>query len=360
MQLHKLSFLFFLSLLIVTGCKKDNLTLPPDEIGGKRAVGDFVRNNYDLSILAAGLEKTGLMDSLNQPGPFTLFAPDNNAFKDMGVTSAAAFNTMNTDSLRDALKYHVFRERKYIGDFPVQMSNKFVTLSGAEMYVSVSMMPGSPFSPPIHRNVYVNGALVYKENKRDIALANGVVHVIRKPLKYYPQNIQEFLQADTSLTLFVAALKQFKLWDGLSAKGPFTVFAPDNKAFRNQRLTADSISRMDPAAFKPIAMSIYTTEHKIRRIFSTDWQQINGNFGTNDTFIQLTGFIMQPFYEYNSYNLTETAYLKPMTPEGGAGTNGPYIINYKGSIAKGTDHVVTNGVVHKIDDLLLYPRTLRK
>ena len=360
MQHNKQLITFFIALLFIAGCKREDLTLPGDNAADSRSIGSFIRNNYDLSLLSAALERAGLLDSLNQPGPFTFFAPDNAAFNAIGITRAKDFDMMDPDSLRFALKCQGFRDRKYISDFPFQMGNKYVSMAGPEMYISVSRDITGVGNGAGDRNVFVNGAYVYGNTKRNIALANGVVHVVKKPFRYTQGTVQDFLTADPSLSLFVAAMKQFKLWDGLKEKGPFTVFAPHNDAFRKYGLTADSINRMDPDKFKAIAFGIYPLMEETRHIFSTDWKQINVDYSGINTYIHLPGFSVKPAYMYYEYTQQESHSIEVVDDAGKSGVNGPSVIHYKNGPALGADHIVTNGIVHIVDDLLLFPQTLIK
>ncbi|NML42055.1 fasciclin domain-containing protein [Chitinophaga sp. G-6-1-13] len=360
MRYYTLSCLFFFFLLIMAGCKKDDLT-PPRDTAPARAMGDFIRNNYDLSLLAAAMQKTGLLDSLNQPGPFTCFAPDNKAFNDIGITSPRDFDAMDPESLRMLVRYHVFKDRKYISDFPLQMGNKYVTLAGAEMFVSSSGDLNATNTPAEKREVFVNGSMVYPDSKRNVALSNGVVHVIRKPLNFNAVTIQDYLQADTSLSIFVTVMKRCKLWDGLKDKGPFTVFVPDNEAFRKYNITADSAARLDPEKYEAIAFNIYPLALKSKRVFSTDWVQISGTSGPISSMINVGNFAIKPFYEYNWYYSSENAIIDMMDViKEGFSTNGPSTLHYRNGFAIGADQLTSNGLVHRIDDLLLDPATLRK
>ncbi|SJZ62364.1 Uncaracterized surface protein containing fasciclin (FAS1) repeats [Chitinophaga eiseniae] len=360
MRYNTFRYLFFFFLLVIAGCRKDDL-MPPRETAPVRAMGDFIRNNYDLSLFAAAIQKAGLLDSLNQTGPFTCFAPDNKAFNDMGITRARDFDAMNPDSLRLLVSYHVFKDRKYISEFPLQMGNKYVTLAGAELYVSVANIANATHTPPENRNVFVNGAMVYDAPKRNVALSNGVVHVIRKPLGFKPVTIQDHLLADTSLSIFVTVMKRCKLWDGLKEKGPFTVFAPDNEAFRKYNISADSAARLDPEKYEAVAFNIYPLALKPKRIFSTDWTQIAGTYGPISSMINIGNFAIKPVYDYNSYNNTENVFIHMMdVVTGQPSTNGPSALGYRKGFVQGADHLMSNGLVHHIDDLLLDPATLRK
>lgn len=359
MRYYTLSCLVFFFLLM-TGCKKDDLT-PPRETAPARALGEFIHNNYDLSLFAAALQKAGLLDSPNQAGPFTCFAPDNKAFNDVGITSPRDFDAMDPESLRLLVRYHIFKDRKYVSEFPLQMGNKYATLAGPELYVSVSNLPYTDHTPAEQRDLFVNGAFVLPAPKRNVALSNGVIHIVRKPFNFKPVTIQDYLQADTSLSIFVTVMKRCKLWDGLKEKGPFTVFVPDNEVFRRYSITADSAARLDPEKYEAVAFNIYPLALKSKRIFSTDWVQISGTYGPISSMINVGNFAIKPAYEYNWSMSVEDAYLNVMdVTTGQLSTNGPSTLHYRNGFTIGADRLTSNGLVHVIDDLLLDPATLRK
>ncbi len=360
MRYYTRSVIFLFAILLLAGCRKDNLTPPVDKTTTLRSMGDFVRNNYDFSLLAAALKKANLLDSLNQPGPFTFLAPDNKAFNDIGILQPEDFDKLNTDSLRFALKYHVLYGRTYISEFPLQMGSRLRTLAGANAIVSINNILFLNSTPPENRNAFVNGSMIYKDARRNVPLLNGVVHVIRKPLRYEPVTVQEMLQADTSLSLFVQAMKQFKLWDGLGGKGPYTIFVPGNKVFRKYKLTADSISRMQPEKFDESAFGVYPLKLGPKMIFSTDWAQLNSDMGDASTLVQLGRFQLKPSAYMNQWTLQDFSEISVNEVGKYAGVYGPRSVHFAGGLPIGADHTASNGVVHFIDDLLLYPQLLKK
>lgn len=115
----------------------------------------------NFKTLAAALEKAGLVDSLKGDGPFTVFAPTDEAFekllKDLNIT---AEELLARQDLKDILLYHVVPEKVMSGDLKENM--KLKTLGKKEL--SVSLNP-----------VRVNNA---KVTQADIATSNGVIHVI--------------------------------------------------------------------------------------------------------------------------------------------------------------------------------------
>jgi uncharacterized surface protein with fasciclin (FAS1) repeats len=349
----------FVLMLLAAGCKKDDIAPVIDRTTVPRNIGEFIENNYDLSLLNAALKKTGLSDSLKLPGAFTIFAPDNAGFNTLGIASAADIEKMNTDSLRYILRGHIIMNRYFISSFPFQMGNRYRTQSGEYLYVSVN---GNKQQAADTRGVCVNGAYVMEESKRNISLANGVLHVIKKPLQYNSGTVQEYITNDTSLVIFAAAMKRFGFWDGLNAEGPLTIMAPANEAFLRYGLTADSIGRMNPASYKELTFGIYCFMQKAKHIFSTDGSQITGTvYGDNG--IKMDGYSILPNFQYSTWSNTIQASIGVQWYDGSwwlPNEKGPSAVQYKGIETSGADHVSKNGIVHVITDLIFYPERMKK
>jgi uncharacterized surface protein with fasciclin (FAS1) repeats len=348
----------WLLLALITGCRKDNLIPPIDRTTTPRAMGAFIENNYDLSILAAALKKTGLLDTLNQGGPFTFFAPDNNAFNRMGIKGVEDVAGMNADSLRFMLRYHMIRNRYFTSTFPQQLDNKYVTLAGEQIYVS--LLKTTTATPD--QETFVNGALIYADSKRNIALANGVIHILAKPLKLTQATVQDYIAADTSLTLFMAAMKKFNLWDGLKTNKPLTVFAPANSAFDKYGITAAKIAAMNVADYDPVVFAIYPIEMRKMHIFSPDGHLIPSSLPTGYDGIKVGMYAITPGYSYNQYYGGETSGInisKWKSSNWYPNEEGPAAVNYKNGLVN-ADHLCNNGIVHVIDDLFLNPDLMKR
>ena len=195
----------------------------------------------DLSLLVGALQQAnaGLVETLGGDGPFTVFAPTNQAFVDLlgalgdDYNSLADFDTQDEkDLLVKVLTYHV-----------VAGTAAFSTdLSSGQM---IETFQGESVGININGNsVHVMDATDSNATVvlADVAASNGVVHVINKVL--LPQevldlltpptpNIVETAQSVDGLSLLVDALIQADagLVEVLSGEGPFTVFAPTNAAF---------------------------------------------------------------------------------------------------------------------------------
>ncbi|UCJ08216.1 fasciclin domain-containing protein [Chitinophaga pendula] len=354
-------FILFLCIgLAQYSCKKEDLTVPKDRSALPRSMGDFIRNNYDLSLLSAALQQTGLLDSLNQGGPYTFFAPDNKAFQEWGVNSADDFAKMNKDSLRFALKYHITIGRLYLAEMPLQLGVRYPSLAGPDMYVSTANEQGRPQTPNAFKVLRVNGAVVFNDTKRDIPVANGVIHVIRKVQKYNPGTLQDQIAADTSLSLFKLAMQQFEHWELLKGAGPYTIFAPSNQAFLQYGLTADSLRKINAGDFQPVMMGIYVLMGNKKRIFASDWNQINDPYAVYTNDLHVGDFYIRPYYSFNQYWAIEESYVATADKDGQRGIYGPPQVNFVDGPTRGMDYVAANGVLHKIDALMLYPNAFRK
>ena len=121
--------------------------------------------NPDFSTLVAAVKAAGLVDTLNGPGPFTVFAPTNEAFKALpaGVL-AKLLLPANKATLTKILTYHVLPAEVMAADVK---PGKVKTVEGGE--ITITTVGG----------VKVNGASV---TSTDVEASNGVIHVIDKVL----------------------------------------------------------------------------------------------------------------------------------------------------------------------------------
>lgn len=136
-----------------TGEKK----VPQDKTIVELAVGTDA-----LSTLVAAVKAGGLVETLSSAGPFTVFAPTNEAFAALPAgTLEMLLKPENKDKLVAILTYHVVSGTVKSTDLTNGM--KAATVNGAE--VTITTMGGAK----------VNGASVVSA---DIMASNGVVHVI--------------------------------------------------------------------------------------------------------------------------------------------------------------------------------------
>ncbi len=124
---------------------------------------DTAASNDTFSTLVAAVKAAELVEVLKSDGPFTVFAPTNEAFEKLPEgTVESLLQPENREKLVAVLKYHVVAGKVMSGDVVNLKSAE--TVQGSEIAISVE-----------DGTVMINNAKVVKA---DINCTNGVVHVI--------------------------------------------------------------------------------------------------------------------------------------------------------------------------------------
>ena len=167
--------------------------------------------------LVAALVKADLVSTLQGDGPFTVFAPTDQAFADAGIDLAAFTTDEDIATLTDILLYHVY--------------SGAVNAAGVTDGLTVAMVNGDDASFTVtDGTVMVGDATVVLA---DVPASNGVIHVIDKVLMP-PADLVDIAAVAMSTGVhdsLVAALVKADLVSTLQGDGPFTVFAPTDQAF---------------------------------------------------------------------------------------------------------------------------------
>lgn len=117
----------------------------------------------DLSTLVEAVGAAGLVETLQGDGPYTVFAPTNEAFAALPPAELARLlKPANKAELADILTYHVVAGDVKAAD--LEDGQKVETVEGGKLTVSID-----------GDNVKINGAKVVTP---DVATSNGTVHVI--------------------------------------------------------------------------------------------------------------------------------------------------------------------------------------
>lgn len=200
---------------------------------------DLVVATEALSVLEAAVIKAGLAETLSSEGPFTVFAPTDDAFVALLGVLGDDYNSLDDFDeeaeialLRDILLYHVIAAQVNEADLAAGMVPTALADNSIEVIAS-----GASFviGDASETDANITGT--------DIMASNGVAHTIDKVL--LPQSAIDFVTSlslktivDTAvatddLSLLVNALIQADagLVETLNGDGPFTVFAPTNAAF---------------------------------------------------------------------------------------------------------------------------------
>ena len=166
--------------------------------------------------LVSAVVQAELLETLQGAGPFTLFAPTDQAFADAGIDLAALDTPEGKAALTDILLYHVVA-----GEVPSSAVSECLT---------ATTVNGNPISFTVGDGVMVNDATV---TLADVNTSNGVIHVIDTVLTptSTPNDIPRTAQCTGIHNSLVAGVIQAGLLPTLQTDGPFTVFAPTDQAF---------------------------------------------------------------------------------------------------------------------------------
>jgi uncharacterized surface protein with fasciclin (FAS1) repeats len=149
------------------------------EVGGaamfeEKNIVENAVNSADHTTLVAAVKAAGLVDALMTAGPFTVFAPVNDAF---GALPAGTVDTLlkpeNKDMLTKVLTAHVVAGDLKLADLRARV--------GKDGYANLQTLSGDALSVKFRGNK----AMVYSESRNigtitiaDVDQSNGVIHVV--------------------------------------------------------------------------------------------------------------------------------------------------------------------------------------
>lgn len=256
--------------------------------------------------LAAALEAAGLVETLQGKGPFTVFAPSDEAFAKLPAgTVETLLKPENKQRLIAVLTYHV--------------------VAGKVLAADVVKLTAAPTVNGQRIDVKVDGDKVQIDQARvvaaDIACSNGVIHVIDQVMLPSGIDIPATAEKAGTFKTLLAAAKAAGLVEVLSGDTALTVFAPTDDAFA--KLPAGTVE------------SLLKPENKEKLAAILKFHVVPGRVFANDVL---------------SKKELKTAHGGMLTA---AMKNGAATINGAGLVA--TDIDASNGVIHVIDSVMLPP-----
>jgi len=254
--------------------------------------------------LVAAVKAAELVETLKGDGPFTVFAPSDDAFAKIPADQLEELlKPENKEKLQGILTYHVVGGAKVMASDVVNMTSA-KTANGQE--VAIAVKDGV---------VSIDGAKVLTT---DIECSNGVIHVIDSVIMPKADIVDTAMAAGSFKTL-LAAVTSAELVETLKGDGPFTVFAPSDDAFG--KIPAEKIAEL----LKP------ENKETLQRILT--YHVVSGNVMAADV-VKLTSA--------KTVNGKEVAIA---VADGKVTVDGANVV--------ATDIKCANGVIHVIDSVLM-------
>ena len=225
MKLHRLinktiARIAICTFFVISGCDKEEDVVPVinDTISG------IILTSPEFSMLEALVAKANLAITLDGPGPFTVFAPDDSAFAASGIT-LSLINSLTQQQAQIILLYHTLNSKMLVADLPAGPNAKVTTFNGDSIFVTKNSS-----------GAYINGV---KISQNDIAADNGTMHKIERVLNFPVGTIPQTVMVSglDSLAKAIARATNDTTGDaGLTNvlnTVTITMFAPTDSAFIN-------------------------------------------------------------------------------------------------------------------------------
>ena len=187
----------------------------------------------DYSMLVELVQKADLVNALTGPGPFTVFAPRNDAFvKLMSELMINFDDILNLPMLDQVLLYHVVGDYLLSSALDDKNGQNLVTLRDDKQSIKINSDSYNDYLGFAVRGI----ELLDNQNDYDIFIGNvetknGVVFVIDRVMIPLFDSIIQVATSFDDYSILVKLVIAAELTDTLTNDGPFTVFAPNNYAF---------------------------------------------------------------------------------------------------------------------------------
>lgn len=280
----------------------------PHKCDGVKPMEHLIGTAKDLYLreLHQNAKRSGVNKLLIRDGPYTLFAPENKAFRGISTDITKQMGVKNEK--KNLILYHTANGRYYAKDLT----------NGMEI---PTLYEGNP---KIRVNRYGNGIVTVNCARvilPDQVATNGILHVTDKvisPVKTDGSTVTELLLQDGRFGELVTALIVSGLGNDLRGPGPFTVFAPTDAAFRKApQEVVDRILNNKDALLKLLKYHVLDRDLCAAAIISP----------------------------------TKVKTSEGQTLEVSCDVSDRLSVN--GATTSETDILASNGVIHAIDDLLI-------
>ena len=285
-------------------CQQSTTYITTSHVAPGADIVDTAVKAGSFKTLVAAVKAAGLVDALKGSGPFTVFAPTDEAFAKLPKgTVESLLKPENKAKLQAILTYHVVPGKVKAADV-VKLTGA-TSLQGQKIDIAVA-----------DGKVKVDNATVVKT---DIETSNGVIHVIDSVILPADKDIVATAVGAGSFETLVAAVKAAGLVETLQGEGPFTVFAPTDEAFA--KLPEGTIAELLKPENKDQLVSILTYHVVPGKVMASDVVKVSNANTVNGKAVSVK------------------------VSDAGVMVDGAKVV--------ATDIETSNGVIHVIDSVIL-------
>lgn len=298
MKIRYLVVLLTISMVLVSGCVQT-------EQQTEKNIVETAQDSDSFNTLVQAVQEAELVETLSGEGPFTVFAPTDEAFDKLPEGTLEELLN-DKEKLRKVLTYHVV-SGKYMANEVVEMD-------------SIKTVQGENLSITANGGVMVNDANV---TQTDIESSNGVIHAIDKVIlppsmtENEEMNIVETAISEGSFNTLVQAVQAAGLENTLRGDGPYTVFAPTDEAF--EKLPEGTIE------------NLLADEEQLTNVLT--YHVVSGEYMENEV------------VEMESIETLQGSTLEITTTDSEVNIGNATVVQ--------TDIKCSNGVIHVIDEVLI-------
>lgn len=264
-----------------------------------------------LSIFVKAVSAAGLKPTWTSGGPYTVFAPSNTAFANLGLGIATSLLLQaNQAKLKQVLQFHAIQGR--------QLTSAMMT------GLQIRTMEGGSFAlSQVSPDVIINGKV--QVTSRDVPATNGLLQVVDTVLlppnfAYPDKTMLSLIQNSPHLSTLFTAIQAADLAKTLGGDAEYTLFAPSDAAFKGLGTGKDTSLLLPANKDKLVQLLRY---HMLPGKQASDQMPVNQPMKT---------------LEKNTIRIRARS---------------PLIVNQ--IVATTADVPATNGMIHIIDSVLLPP-----
>jgi uncharacterized surface protein with fasciclin (FAS1) repeats len=413
LKFFTISRLCLLSILIlfVASCNKPlpdavPISYPPINSNAATTIYGLISSDTSFSFFKAAATKVGMLNQLNDSANsvFTVFLPNNNAFRASGIPSLTVLNALPAQILGGIVGYSIIPGKQILAADVPASTNKVPNMQ-LPTTLKIGTLPGTPINLQLTTFASTSASGFYDNNvpvvKPDLKMKNGVVHLVGGIVAPPSQVLRDAIYSNPNLSYFKAAIARadsgqtgLNKLDSLLAYPVtnMTVLVPDNAAvqtFLFGTIYNALLQQGQPAAMAaPTAMQLSSTPdvfsnpalfgsitaEMVRGLlvyhflatnagagFQPNIRVFSNNFSATPSFYTTLINSVVPVHPGIEAQATFTGPFVTSLQFTGLGTFPPGGAPYSGAAAKAEivapnsffDNVTVNGVYYVIDKVLL-------